>query len=413
MARIARVPAGVAWLLAGLAGVAVAAGVAGAVVLRDSPAPSRVEPFDEIAQSGAAESKGVTIRAIGASFSATETLLRVSIEATGMEELQQAVGTGAAILRLAPSGTDYSGPFAEGAITATQNSLGEVLLLMPPLAPSPGYDGTVQLRLGQMMVFTDSSTLPLQIEGTWVLDLQGPAPGELAEQLRVEELSGPPLDVAGAEGAKVSGTRSVSETRVVIELPPDRVMLTQPVLVVDGDQVAPRSFQDEGGRVTASFPPTPFGASFEVQLGAIAVVDNGSATAVSVDMRRALERAGDEGKFDILPDEILSGDTSLVLGGVQGVSGGRKEVGLKLAGNWRAGTVKPIFTDARGEELPSSGSIVSYTKDANGAVHEGYTEVTAFIRDDTDLGRFTVTLGAKTAVDQGVYSVTVGPVPGS
>ena len=393
------------WLAAVFGALAV--GVAGARVFNNSqPSPSAM-PFDEVTQSASAVSKGVELDAIGASFSGSETLLRFKVTVKDEDALRSALGVAGSIQRIAPSGTYYSGPFGGAPLTSTMNKLGETVLILPPLQAPIDYDGTFVFNVTGVTVYLDSR--PVLLEGDWPLKLNGPHPAELEARLRREEFNVSNLTTDGRE-ARAYGFRTVSETRVSIDLPDGVTMLTQAVLRVDGKRIPPRSFGNEGNTVTTSFPATAFGAAVEIELGAIAKF-NGEPVVITVSMKEALAQAKGAGTFDIPAAAVLAGDPKRVLGGEQGTYSSRRWVGLEVVGNWQSADPAdpPQIIDGRGVQLQRAHLLSGYRKDVNGVVSEGTSKVAAFITDDTDLGQITLVLSPSTVPDGQTYIVALHP----
>ena len=393
------------WLTAVLGALAV--GVAGARVFSNSEPASSVTPFDEVAQSATAVSHGVELEALGASFSGSETLLRFKVSVTDEQVLRSALGVTGSIQRVTPGGTHYTGPFGGGPMTSTNNKLGETVLILAPLQVPNDYDGTFGFSVTGVSVYVDSRVLLLA--GEWSLRLNGPLPAELAARLRREEFATSTFTIDGRE-ARAYGSRTVSETRIIVDLPEGVSMLTQAVLRVDAKRIPARSFSSEGQTVTTSFPATEFGAAVEMELGAIAKFTGDSAI-VTVAMKDALAQANGAGTFEIASGAVLVGDPTRVLGGEQGKYGTRRWVGLEVVGNWQSSDPagSPQIIDGRGVQLVGAHVFSSYRKDANGVVGEGTSSIAAFITDDTDLSQITLLLSPSTVPTGKAYLATLHP----
>jgi hypothetical protein len=383
--------------------------VAGALVLNPSSPPRAAAPFDEIEQSASATEQGVMIEALGASYSGTETILRLRLTVDDEEALLERLGAAGPVRRVILSGTGYSGPFDTGAMTSTPNRPGELLVHLPPLQVTDSYDGTVELQIAQLTVQLGHASRMLQ--GEWTLPLRGPAIATLADQLRVESLAPSELVVAGRP-AIIVGVRSRSETRLVISLPDGVLMLSQPEIELDGNRLAPRSFNAENGQAIAAFPPTAFGQPVLLHLGTIAKADPQETRAFVLDVTELTARVGTADRFDI-PREgvVLDGPQNLIIAGEQGEYSNRRWIGLVVRGNWHPDNGLPMVTDATGITLDLAHVQVGYQKDVNGNILEGTTSIGFFDDGKADLSRVTIVLGPRSAIERAHYSTTL--VPGS
>lgn len=385
---------------------ALALGVAGALVFNQSSPPPSAAPFDEIAQSASVTAEGVTIEALGASYSGTETILRLRLTVKDERTILDRIGASGPIRRVALSGVGYTGPFDGSPLTSASNRVGELLVHLPPLAPPEDYRGTVELRLSELTVQLDHGSSVLV--GEWALPLKGPAVSEVADQLRVELFRSSEVVIASGK-ATIFALRSRSETRVSITLPAGALMLSQPLLQVGSDRLAPRSFSMENGKALGSFPATPFGEPVILHLGTIAVADGGETTAFALALGELLSRAGDNETFAVPSDLVLQGPKDLLVRGEQGEYGRRRWVGLVVRGNWHPDNAQPLVTDAKGVALDLAHVQVGYEKDANGNVLEGSTAIGFFVDGKIDLSRVSLVLGPRSTVDRTPYSATLGP----
>lgn len=397
----------VVWTVAVVA--ALALGIAGALVFNQSSPPPPAAPFNEIEQSASATGQGVTIGALGASFSGTETILRLRLTVEDEKAILDQIGADGPVRRVLLSGTGYSGPFDGSPMTSAASRTGEVLVHLPPLRTNGTYDGTVELRISELSVQVGHG--PGVLHGEWTLALKGPAVADAAQQLRVESLASPDLVVAGGR-ATITGVRSRSETRISISLPAGTLMLSQPLLEVDGDRLAPRSFNAEKGQAVASFPATGFGRPIVLRLGAIAVAGEGETTAFVLNIEELLWRVGEAGEFEIPAGVVLDGQQDLLLGGEQGKYSDRPWVGLAVRGNWHPDNGQPMITDASGSAVELAHVQVGYQKDANGNILEGTTAIGFFVDGDVGLSRLTIVLGPRSAIDPASHSATLIPMPG-
>jgi hypothetical protein len=385
---------------------ALALGVAGALVFRQSSPPPAAAPFDEIEQSATVTSEGITIEALGASYSGTETILRfrVTVEDEGM--VLDTIGEPGPIRRVVLSGNGYSGPFDGRPLTSTPNNVGELLVHAPPLKVAEDYNGSVALNISEVRVHLDQGTKALP--GQWVLPLEGPSVSEAEDQLRVEALQASEAALAGGS-ATIAAVRSRSETRVSVTLPAGALMLSQPLLEVDGERLSPRSFNAENGRVVASFAATAFGEPAVLHFGAIASADGQGTAAFAIALDELLARIGEDRTFDVPPEIVTEGPGNLVARGEQGEYGPRPWFGLVLRGNWHPENGQPVVTDAAGTPLDLAHVQVGYEKDANGNILEGTTGIGFFVDGDVDLSRVTLVLGRQSAIDRSSYSAPLIP----
>lgn len=398
--RLAYKPAVIAL---GVIGAAMFVGISAALLLAPSP-PAAHQPFEEIPQTAVASSHGVTIRALGASFSGTETILRLKVAVTDPGAVSAALGQGVDSSPLAPSGRGYSGPFPPAPLTATLNRAGEVVVVMPALAVGDNYTGTLALHFTSIQSLTGSNDNTL--DGDWPLSIVGPDPATIAEQLRIDQFSASTIRL-GTDQISISGLRSHSETRVSISLDSGLRMLSAPALISGGTRTAAASVDLSGSVVTASFPSTPFGSDVQLELGTIATSSSGGPSPIIVRLSEVLSRAGNSTRFPIVASDVISGDAQLVLKGEQGTYGQRRWVGFQVSGDWHPTSSSPKIVDGRGQELALAHVQVGYQKDASGTILEGTTNIAAFVDADSDLSRVTMLLGDRSIVDHGVYKVTL------
>lgn len=386
---------------------ALAVGMAGARVFEDANPPSSIAPYGEILQSSSAVSQGVELKLIAASFSGSESQVRLNVLVRDESALRNAVGGGERIERVAPSGTNYTGPFDGAPITSTMNRLGETVLVLPAVQVPPNYDGLLSFHISSLTAEVDGRVVV--VEGSWPLVLAGPSPTEIATQLRREELEEATVLVEG-QAARTSGFRTISETRIAVELPPGMSMITASVLRVDGKRIPARSFGNDGQVVTTSFPPTDFGGSVEFELGTLAMF-RGEPSTVTVSMKDALDAADGDETFAIPASAVLSGDPARVISGEQGRYGTRKWVGIEVVGNWQSPDPEapPHMFDGNGVKLLSAHVISSYRKDVNGTVGEGTSKIAAFITGDTNLDQLTLVLSPSTVPTGQEYVVGLRP----
>ncbi|MCB0056414.1 MAG: hypothetical protein KDE45_05290, partial [Caldilineaceae bacterium] len=204
-------------------------GVTSARILTQPDLPGPPQPFYEIPQVAESRSSGLVVTALGASYSGTETLLRLRVTVDDERFLLAHLGADGPVRRVSPAALGPGGPFDGVEAASRKTELGETLVHLPPLPAGPGYDGRVPLSITAMTV--DLDTGPAYLAGDWTLNLVGPAPELVADQLRVEEFAATAIGV-GPGDAEVSGVRSRSETKIEITLPHGVLMLSQPVMRV-------------------------------------------------------------------------------------------------------------------------------------------------------------------------------------
>lgn len=381
-------------------------GVTSARILTQPDPPGPPQPFYEIPQVAESRSSGLVVTALGASYSGTETLLRLRVTVDDERFLLAHLGADGPVRRVSPAALGPGGPFDGVEAASRKTELGETLVHLPPLPAGPGYDGRVPLSITAMTV--DLDTGPAYLAGDWTLNLVGPAPELVADQLRVEEFAATAIGV-GPGDAEVSGVRSRSETKIEITLPHGVLMLSQPVMRVGEHRAAPRSFQSDANSVQLSFEPTPFGEPVALDLGTLALADASKSVVVVVSLADALAGSPDVPVFALPASAVLSGDPTLVVNGVRGDYGGRPWVGVVLAGNWHPEHGKPIVLDAGGSQVELAHVQVGYTKDANGVIQSGTTNIAVF-SGGADLARVTFVLGAPAEVDTTPRSLTLLPL---
>jgi hypothetical protein len=127
--------------------------------------------YDDIKQSATATAKGIRLEVLGASFSGTETLVRMKASVADPEALRGEVGTDSVSL-VVPAPQGFSGPFNEGESATRRIPSGELLVTLPSILSEAGYDGTVDLKFDELMVTVPSG--PTRLSGQWSLRLTGP-----------------------------------------------------------------------------------------------------------------------------------------------------------------------------------------------------------------------------------------------
>ena len=216
------------------------------------------------------------------------------------------------------------------------------------------------------------------------------------------------VTIAG-EMAQVRGLRTQTETQISFALPPGVLMVTQPAIVVDGQETRPVSTHEAGDSLVASFPPTPGGQPVNVRLGSFAVSDGANSLALMVATGELLERAQGAMTFEVPSEVLLRAPADLVRGGEQGKYGRRKWVALVLRGSWHPGPGHPAVFDASGRRLELAHVQVGYEKDVSETVQRGTTSIGFFVDGDVDLSWTTLLLGASSTIDGTVLDVTLTP----
>lgn len=248
------------------------------------------------------------------------------------------------------------------------------------------------------------AALAIGVAGALMRDEATPPP----DQLRVEALAPAEIAVAGGK-VSISGVRSRSETRISISLPAGVLMISAPVLEVDGERLAPRSSNGQDGPTATSFAPTDFGEPVTLRLGTLAAAEGGETAGFVLDVEALLARVGDDAKFELPAGVVLDGPRDLLVEGEQGNRGERPWVGVVVRGAWNPEHGQPVATDAAGVALKLAHVQVGYTKDANGQIFEGTTAVGFFVDGDPDLSRVSIVLGPRSTVDPAPHSVTLVP----
>lgn len=343
---------------------------------------------------------------VGATFSGTETLLRMRATVVDRDAVPKEVGSDG-VKRIVPAPDGFGGDLAAGRAVTGLGPSSDLLVTLPPIVPPEGYTGEVTVRVGAMVVSAGAG--PIRIEGDWVLTVAGPPPSDMAEVLRVEYLGEATVAVGGKE-ATVRAVRSTSETRVTIVLPAGLQMITQPMLVDGVERVGPYSGRERDGEPAMSFPPTPFESEVALELGAVIKIDSADTPPLVIDLGAALERSpkGSE-EFLISPEDVLSGPAELVLGGEQGKHGTRSWVGVVVSGNWHPDDEVPAIFDAAGRQLERASVEVGYRKADDGSVLEGTTSIGAFLDKISQVGVITVVLGGQSEIVSQGERVTLRP----
>lgn len=396
------------WVFALVATIADGVGAGAVIRSGDQPEPSS-RVLQELPQAATAEARGVSLQAIGAAFSGTETIIRLKVTVTDRSQVSGAAG-GQEVGDIQPDrdGFDPAG-WAGYTLQAETTRAGELLVKLPAMVPDAKYNGAVTVRFVALTLHLARGDV--RLPGSWNLVLDGPAPADLAATVRIEKLQSASLGV-GSQAIAVTGLRSTSETTLTVALPKTLLVVGQPVLKADSGPVAALSVAKDGDLVELTFPPTPFGKSVTLDLGPVAVPDRAGAERFTVAMSAALARAGDvapDGTFAVAAADVTAGRADHVLAGQKGSYVGRDWVGIRVLGTYHTESGVPTFFDQDGKQLDVAHVQVGYSKDAEGNVLPGVTDIAAFVGDPAKLTSLTMILGARSTVAQGPNKVVLSP----
>lgn len=369
------------------------------------PAGARPVP-----QSAVASDSGVTVRALDATFSGTETMLRVSIDGSPIEGLSiLSFDTGEANVVLSGFG---SGPVRTSGLDVSQ------LVLQLPVVSLSDRAPTVLLRV----LRGRSSSGETRVEGAWSLRLI--LPSDLGALLRVEDLGAKTVSADGIV-LRISVRRSTSRTVVSYGLPADSVELAPPRMF---DESTPQALglepldawaQTDGSRVV-TFPATNFDHAVRIDLGPFATgKESPAAITVAVGNPPARSEMQPNGpRISASTVKVLDGDSALVEAAEFGLgSDGTTWVGLTLRGNWPDAPVSTpsgrqlswrLF-DKAGHELVPAFSEQNYTKDGAGAVSYGVTTIAGLYKDASDVTTISALLTRESEIRTATWSARFGP----
>jgi hypothetical protein len=415
MSKKVRLAVGVGALVvaASIGGVIAAGAVDRGGSRRESPAPALTW-----AQSSSASSGGVTLTAINAAFSGTETAvaLRVAVDAG-------ALPGGSALRRGAPislpAGAMVASPdFAGGGAARVEAaSNGDALLVLGPVS----HPGPVRIEIGSIELRTTTGTI--RVSGNWSLELNGPSTSEFPSVMRVERMAPSTFSVNGT-AFTVEAVRSSGRTMVSYSLP-DGWRQLAPARVLQGkDEILPFAQAVVGGnRMEVSFLPDGFGAPLRLRLGPFGVPGEGGST-VTFNLAAALARqrvdATTGARVSVGPEDVILGEVGRVLE----VSFGEGGLGRYGSGEWIevlvAGTLQPLMGDPAvtgphlfdggGSELKLGSLIAGNRKQPDGTVTEGTSQVRFLLAGKMDMSRVTLLLGQRSLVVPGA-NVTMSPAP--
>ena len=370
-----------------------------------------------IAQSSESTAGGITLRALSATFSGTETVLnfRATDEAGNLIDLVVPDGafTGDGFRPIPPQGFQR---FDDGSF----------IVELPPVI----HPGSVVVEFGEVRVHEGRD----RVAGRWTLPLVGPSETEFGDVMRVEELQVGTVDV---EGEKVTLTGRRSTSRTIIEYDPPLTLreLALPTITVDGKTLLSLGSRTGPSTVGVAFPGTAFGRPVTVFLGPFATPGE-PPDAMVLAVGDALDDAAKGTDVALTASQVISGPSGLVLAVNSheedlGMSIGRSSdprpsgrvdvLEFTLRGNWHPTdpivtettiladpkTTTPALYDAHGRQLFRIHAVINYSKDWKGNIGEGQTRVAFWLQDDIDVARMTVVLGPPSRVLNGPWSVTL------
>lgn len=368
-----------------------------------------------IKQSSESTASGITLEALSATFSGTETVLnfRATDGAGNLIDLviPDAAFTGDGFRPVPPQGFQR---FDDGSF----------IVELPPVL----HPGTVVAEFSEVRVHQGRD----RVAGRWALPLVGPSESEFGDVMRLEELQ---MGTVGVGGEKVTLTGRRSTSRTLIEYdPPSKLReLARPIIAVDGRTVLSIGSRTGPSTVQVAFPRTALGKPVTVFLGPFAALGE-QPDAMVLAVADALDDVTAGTDVALTSKELISGPSGLVLavntheedlGSTIGrssdaaprPSGQVEVVEFTLRGNWHPTdptvpgdpeTTTPALYDAQGRQLFRIRSVINYSKDWQGNIGEGQTRVVFWLHSDVDLARMTVVLGPPSRVLSGPWSVTLG-----
>lgn len=378
------------------------------------------------AQAASSTANGVTLKAMRATFSGTETTVEIAVSQNG-QPVTAEVGI--------PANAVAQDGFAAPVLPSVAAEANAIVLLLPPVVAA----GTTTLRIDTLSIGPTSD--PQITHGPWVLALAGPSASQFESVMRVEDLVAVTVSVAGHDIA-VSGRRSSSRTIVEYSTPSDLLELAPPHLTMqDGTRQLPLATQVLASGTRAEFATTPFGTPVSVGFGPFSepVADGGT---VTVGITAAMARAGASGhttsEIALTPQDVSQGRPELPLGfsieqqhvapsaGRPQDFGRRVPVGdidvltIRLKGNWHGQddlnapspyTATPGALNANGTRLRRLGMVTNYSKTQDGSIGEGETTVQFYVEPGMNLDSLTVILGSPSQVLSGEWDVTLHTTP--
>lgn len=363
-----------------------------------------------VAQSAVAADAGVTVRALDATFSGSETMLRVSLEGEPLN--------GLSLLTFDTQGQSValdgfqSGPVRVAGFTATE------LLIQLPVVEQSASKAVVLLH----GIRGRSSEGDVTLSGTWSLPLS--LPPDLGKLLRTESLGTRIASAAGID-IPIKVDRSTSRTLLTYTLPAGAVELAPPRLTDESAHSAALAPLDawpsgNGSRVV-SFPTTAFGHQVRVEMGPFAIgTDAPAAATVALSGPPPLDKLERNGpRVPASSFSTLDGDSALVRGAAFGRRGdGTAYVAVTLTGNWPddptidasgARALSWRLFDANGSQLAPAFSEENFTKSDTGKVSYGETTLAGTIDSSTRIGAITVLLTREAEIKSARWSVDLSP----
>lgn len=380
-------------------GAMAVAGTVTASMLTGSTSPeppdgSRALP--QLVQSSTATDQGIKLTATEAFFSGTETLVALDVTVVDPTVATKAMG-GQTVRSIAPAANGFSPQgFAGQTLTAARAKDGTVQVGLPVLsAPLPGPGQAVTVTFTALTLISVSNKA-VRLPGDWTLHLAPPP--DLTSALRTENLGEATISVGG-QRITVSGIRSTSETRINLSGPSGLTLLGGAAL--NDSQQKSTAFQTEAtpSGYALRFPPTAFGDTVTFDAGSIGMVAAGTVAPLTIDVGAALARAQGADTFAIGDTDVLSGPAGIVLAGSQGYDNPHSSptIGFTVAGNYEQTDAGPSAVDADGHILQPALNISSYSRDVQGKVGPGTTQLSFLVADLSKLTTVTLVLGGTTA----------------
>jgi len=348
--------------------------------------------LQEIPQASHAEDNGITLEALGAVFSGTETVLRLRISSADPAQAD-----------IFPAANGFlSNDFAGTNASFQRDGDHEILVRLPRFSPPEEYDGSTTIEFNALHVTGDPV---VRIDGSWPLLIGGPTPGDLASAMRVELVESEPFEVMEAEGVTVRGLRSRTETILTITHSSALRFLVSPELVLPTGRLAALGWDRTATGSVARFAATEFGSAMDIDLGTVGI-EQDSSFVFTVNVEGAADRVdGEFGAFPISPGDVLVGSAEMVTEGQIGFQGEQRWIGLQIRGNFHpqygadGDIVSPEVLDQDGNRLPIASIGVGYTKDEQGNVGPGATDIRAFISDYSDVELLILRIDQPTLTD--------------
>lgn len=388
-------------LMAGVTMGAITLGVVGIALGFSTNEPAGDDPHGglSIPQAASSERDGISIQVTEAVFSATESILvlSISVDPGGgyawitTEDMYEFGVRSDSVISIGTAGNNAAVVYSERETLVVE---------IPPVVEPGGFAVTIE------SLDVRTSERSVTVNGPWELLLVGPTPERYDRAMETWTVH------AADQGRDIDivGTASVSKLSLTYPIDTDAVELAAPRIVFEGDEEAlPSSWQrSDATTAVAEFrlarPPTEIEA---VKLGQRAYLSD-SREWVEIDVRDAAlaagHSAGDEGPFPV-DAKHSSSDEGIVAGAELGADpGGRQWLAITLVGNWLlpvddAEHRRPAIYSADGRELRLRNIEVEFAKDANLHVREGHTRVFVYYDDLAELGPARLELRAVASVD--------------